>query len=58
VVVVLPLRAHGLRLGSTVLTHSRPLQLEGDEVRSLEALAHQVASTFRSNRAPTPPAAG
>jgi EAL domain-containing protein (putative c-di-GMP-specific phosphodiesterase class I)/putative methionine-R-sulfoxide reductase with GAF domain len=56
VVVVLPLWAQRTRLGSVILTHSRPLQLEGDEVRSLETLANHVASTLRSSRTLSPPA--
>jgi EAL domain-containing protein (putative c-di-GMP-specific phosphodiesterase class I)/putative methionine-R-sulfoxide reductase with GAF domain len=56
VVVVLPLLAQGTRLGSAVLTHSRPLQLEGNEVRPLESLANQVASTLRSSRTSSSPA--
>jgi GAF domain len=54
VVVVVPLWAQRTRLGSAVLTHSRPLQLEGDEVRWLETLANHVASTLRSSRSPRP----
>jgi GAF domain-containing protein len=50
VVVVLPLWAQRTRVGSAVLTHSRPLQLEGDEVRSLETLANHVAAALRSSR--------
>ena len=55
VMVVLPLWARRVRLGSTVLAHSRPLQLDGEEVRALETLADHVASALvgGSVRAPT-----
>jgi len=48
VVVVLPLWAKRVRLGSVVLAHSRPLQLNGEEVRALEMLADHVASALAS----------
>ncbi len=48
VVVVLPLWAQRVRLGSVVLAHSRPLQLDGEEVRSLEMLADHAASALAS----------
>ncbi len=50
VMVVLPLWAQRARLGSVVLAHSRPLQLQGEEVRSLEMLADHVASALASAR--------
>ena len=50
VVVVLPLWAQRVRLGSVVLAHSRPLQLDGEEVRPLETLADHVASALASSR--------
>jgi EAL domain-containing protein (putative c-di-GMP-specific phosphodiesterase class I)/putative methionine-R-sulfoxide reductase with GAF domain len=58
VVVVLPLWAQRARLGSVVLAHSRPLQLNGEEVRPLETLADHVASALASRRRaelPQPP---
>jgi EAL domain-containing protein (putative c-di-GMP-specific phosphodiesterase class I)/putative methionine-R-sulfoxide reductase with GAF domain len=42
VVVVLPLWAH------RVMAHSKPLQLQGEEVRALELLADHVASALAS----------
>ena len=48
VVVVLPLWARRVRIGSVVLAHSRPLQLDGEEVRALELLADHVASVLAS----------
>ena len=50
VVVVLPLWAQRVRLGSVVLAHSRPLQLQGEEVRALEMLADHMASALASSR--------
>jgi GAF domain-containing protein len=50
VVVVLPLWAQRVRLGSVVLAHSRPLQLDGEEIRALETLADHVASALASSR--------
>jgi putative methionine-R-sulfoxide reductase with GAF domain len=50
VVMVLPLWAQRVRLGSVVLAHSRPLQLSGEEVRPLETLADHVASALASRR--------
>jgi GAF domain-containing protein len=46
--VVLPLWARRVRIGSVVLAHSRPLQLDGEEVRALELLADHVASVLAS----------
>jgi GAF domain-containing protein len=48
VVVVLPLWAHRVRIGSVVMAHSKPLQLQGEEVRALELLADHVASALAS----------
>ncbi len=48
VMVVVPLWAKRVRLGSAVLAHSRPLQLDGEEVRALETLADHVASALAS----------
>ena len=48
VVVVLPLWAQRTRLGSIVLAHSRPLQLNGEEIRPLETLADHMASALAS----------
>jgi putative methionine-R-sulfoxide reductase with GAF domain len=50
VVVVLPLWAQRVRLGSVVLAHSRPLQLDGEEIRALETLVDHVASALASSR--------
>ncbi len=50
VVMVLPLWAQRARLGSVVLAHSRPLQLDGAEVRPLETLTDHVASALASRR--------
>ena len=48
VVVVLPLWAHRRRIGSVVMAHSKPLQLDGEEVRALELLADHAASALVS----------
>jgi len=53
-VVVLPLRARRVRVGSVVLAHSKPLQLDGEEVRALELLADHVASALVSVGTPGP----
>jgi EAL domain-containing protein (putative c-di-GMP-specific phosphodiesterase class I) len=53
-VVVLPLWARRVRVGSVVLAHSRPVQLSGEDIRPLEMLADHVASVL----APTGPVAG
>jgi EAL domain-containing protein (putative c-di-GMP-specific phosphodiesterase class I)/putative methionine-R-sulfoxide reductase with GAF domain len=58
VVVVLPLWAQRVRLGSVVLAHSRPLQLSGEEVRALEMLADHLASALASSRHTTLPIHG
>ncbi len=50
VVMVLPLWAQRVRLGSVVLAHSRPDQLTGEEVRPLETLADHAASALASRR--------
>ena len=50
VVMVLPLWAQRVRLGSVVLAHSRPFQLTGEEVRPLETLADHAASALASRR--------
>jgi EAL domain-containing protein (putative c-di-GMP-specific phosphodiesterase class I) len=49
-VVVLPLWARRSRLGSIVLAHSRPVQLDGDEIAPLEMLADHIASALASRR--------
>jgi EAL domain-containing protein (putative c-di-GMP-specific phosphodiesterase class I)/putative methionine-R-sulfoxide reductase with GAF domain len=55
VVMVLPLWAQRVRLGSVVLAHSRPFQLTGEEVRPLETLADHAASVLAARRrAPVP----
>ena len=53
-VVVLPLWARRVRVGSVVLAHSRPVQLSGEDIRPLEMLADHVASVL----APTGPVVG
>jgi GAF domain-containing protein len=45
-VVVLPLWAHGQRLGTVLLAHSRPLRLTGDRVEPLELLADHAAAVL------------
>ncbi len=49
-VVVLPLWAQRARVGSVVLAHSRPRQLDGEDIRALETLADHVASALASTR--------
>jgi hypothetical protein len=50
-VVVLPLWAHRVRVGTAVLAHSRPVQLTGEEIRPLETLADHLASAMVSGTA-------
>lgn len=47
-VVVLPLWAKRARLGSVVLAHSRPMQLDSEDVRPLETLADHAAAVLAS----------
>ncbi len=48
-VVVLPLWAHRARVGTLLLAHSRPVQLDCEEIRPLEMLADHVASALVSS---------
>jgi len=47
-VIVLPLRANNIRLGTIILAHSRPMHLVADAVEPLELLAGQVAGALNA----------
>jgi GAF domain-containing protein len=43
-VIVVPLRAHGERVGTLVLANTRPTHIEADDVEPIELLAAQLAA--------------
>jgi len=47
-VVLLPLRADNIRLGTIILAHSRPMRLAADGVEPLELLAGQAAAVLNA----------
>ncbi len=47
-VILLPLRANNIRLGTIILAHSRPMRLAADDVEPLELLAGQAAAVLNA----------
>jgi diguanylate cyclase (GGDEF)-like protein len=47
-VILLPLRANNIRLGTIILAHSRPMHLAADDVEPLELLAGQAAAVLNA----------